>query len=129
MRTTCPPTTRLAQWNDPTVESQALAWVDGLWKALEVHPDSSTALYGCSVIQLGSQLTTPPDFRYLQAYWSSPTWSRPTHDFVPFLMVSRTSRTRATCSSSPRAFLLRSEARDRHSGPDQKTTASDARTA
>lgn len=35
----------------------------------------------CSDIQLGSQLTNPPDFRYLQAYWSSPT-----HDFVPFLI-------------------------------------------
>lgn len=70
-----------AQWNDPAVESQALAFVDGLWKALEFNPDCSTALYGCSDIQLGSQLTHPPDYSYLQAYWSSPQ-----HDFVDFLI-------------------------------------------
>ena len=45
-----------AQWSDQAVESQALAFVDGLWKALEFDPDSKTALYGCSDIQLGSHL-------------------------------------------------------------------------
>ncbi len=70
-----------AQWNDPNIESQALAFVDGLWRALEFNPDSKTALYGCTDIQLGSQLTNPPDFSYLQAYWSSPQY-----DFVDLLI-------------------------------------------
>jgi hypothetical protein len=70
-----------AQWSDPNIESQALAFVDGLWKTLEFNPDCSTALYGCSDIQLGSQLTNPPDYSNLQAYWSSPE-----HDFVDLLI-------------------------------------------
>jgi Berberine and berberine like len=49
------------------------------------HQDSATALYGCSDIQLGSQLTTPPDFSYLQAYWSSRS-PKHEHDFVDFLI-------------------------------------------
>jgi Berberine and berberine like len=48
-----------------------------------MHPilQSPTAQYGIPDLQLGSQLTTPPDLGYVHAYWSSPT-----HDFVPFLI-------------------------------------------
>jgi hypothetical protein len=42
---------------------------------------STTAFYGCTDLQLGSQLTTKPNLGYVHAYWSSPT-----HDFVPFLV-------------------------------------------
>ena len=58
-----------------------LAFVDGLWAILDSIRLSSTAFYGCHDPQLGSQPTTPPNFGYLRAYWSSPT-----HDFVPFLI-------------------------------------------
>jgi hypothetical protein len=70
-----------AQWNDVSLEADALAWVDGLWKVLEQSIPMSTVLYGCSDLQLGSQLGPRPHLGYVKEYWSSPT-----HDFVPFLI-------------------------------------------
>jgi Berberine and berberine like len=70
-----------ALWNDESVAAQALAFVDGLWAVLDQAVQSSTAMYGCPDLQLGSQLTTPPNLGYTHAYWSSPA-----HDFVPFLI-------------------------------------------
>jgi hypothetical protein len=70
-----------AVWNDESVESQALAFVDGLWAILDSALQSQTAMYGVPDLQLGSQLTTPPNLGYVNAYWSSPT-----HNFVPFLI-------------------------------------------
>lgn len=70
-----------ALWNDDSVAAEGLAFVDGLWTALDQAVQSSTAMYGCPDLQLGSQLTTPPDLGYVHAYWSSPT-----HDLVPFLI-------------------------------------------
>jgi hypothetical protein len=63
------------------LETQSLAFVDALFAVLKPIAQSQTALYGIPDLQLGSQLTTPPDFSYLKAYWSSPTL-----DFVPFLI-------------------------------------------
>ena len=70
-----------ALWNDESVESQALAFVDGLWAVLDQAVQSSTAFYGIPDLDLGSQLTTPPTLGYVHAYWSSPA-----HDFVDFLI-------------------------------------------
>jgi hypothetical protein len=70
-----------AVWNDESVESQALAFVDALWPILDSALQSATAMYGVPDLQLGSQLTTPPNLGYVNAYWSSPT-----HNFVPFLI-------------------------------------------
>jgi hypothetical protein len=70
-----------AQWNDPSLEADALAWVEGLAEVLDEVLDSDAAWYGIPELELGSQLTDPPDLGYLQAYWSTPT-----HDFVPFLL-------------------------------------------
>ena len=70
-----------AQWNDMALESRGLAWVDGLWKVLAPWQMSSV-LYGCSDLDLGSQLGPQPNLGYVHDYWSSPT-----HDFVPFLVA------------------------------------------
>jgi hypothetical protein len=69
-----------ALWNDPLVEDQALAWVEGLTQVIDQAVQSGTAFYGSPELELGSQLTSPPTLGYLDAYWKSPT-----HDFVPFL--------------------------------------------
>lgn len=55
--------------------------MDGLFAVLAPIVESRTAQYGVPDLQLGSQLTTPPDYGYVRAYWSSPTV-----DFVPFLV-------------------------------------------
>ena len=70
-----------ALWNEQPREAQSLAFVDALFAVLGPIVQSQTAQYGVPDLQLGSQLTTPPDLGYLQAYWSSPA-----HDFVPFLL-------------------------------------------
>ena len=70
-----------AVWNDEVVESDALSFVKGLWTALDSALRSSTAFYVCPDLELGSQLTSPPNRDYVNAYWKSPT-----HDFVPFLL-------------------------------------------
>ena len=68
-------------WNEQPLEVQCLAFVDALFAVLEPILQSQTAQYGVPDLQLGSQLTTPPDYDYLNAYWSSPTL-----DFVNFLI-------------------------------------------
>lgn len=70
-----------AQWNDVTLERPGLAWVEGLWKVLAPW-NMSSVLYGCSDLDLGSQLGPRPNLGYVRDYWSSPT-----HDFVPFLVA------------------------------------------
>jgi hypothetical protein len=70
-----------ALWNDESEAARGLAFVDGLWEVLDSVLQTSTAFYGCPELELGSQLTTPPDLGYVNAYWKSPT-----HDFVPFLL-------------------------------------------
>ena len=56
------------------------AFVDALFAVLApIVVQSRTAQYGVPDRQLGSQLTTPPDYGYLQAYWSGPTL-----DLCPF---------------------------------------------
>jgi hypothetical protein len=69
-----------AQWNDEADGRQALDWVDDLTKALD-GVVSETAWFGIPDLQLGSQLTHPPNFDYMKAYWRSPKY-----DFVPFLI-------------------------------------------
>jgi len=73
-----------AVWNDQSLEAQCLAYVDNLSNVLKPILQSQTALYGVPDRQLGSQLTTPPDFTYLKAYWSGPTL-----DFVSFLIATK----------------------------------------
>ena len=58
-----------------------MAFVDGLWTILDSALQSPTAPYGAPDLQLGSQLTTPPNLGYVNADWNSPT-----HSFVPFLI-------------------------------------------
>jgi len=70
-----------AVWNEQALEPQCLAWVDSAFSILKPIL-SQTAQYGVPDIQLGSQLTRPPDFGYLKAFWTSPT-----ANFVPFLIV------------------------------------------
>ena len=70
-----------AQWNDPSIEADSLAWVEGQWEVLDEALGSDAAWYGIPELELGSQDAEPADMGYLQAYWSSPT-----HDFVPFLL-------------------------------------------
>ena len=70
-----------ALWNEQPLEAQALAFVDKLFAVLDPILQSQTAQYGVPDLQLGSQLTTPPNLNYLQAYWSGPTLN-----FVPFLV-------------------------------------------
>jgi len=70
-----------AQWNDPSLEADALAWVEGQWEVLDEVLGSNAAFYGIPELELGSQLTDPPDLGYVRAYWSSPT-----HDFTSFLV-------------------------------------------
>jgi len=70
-----------AVWNDESLESQALEFVNGLWAVLNAALKSSTAFYNCPELELGSQLASPPNLGYVKAYWKSPT-----HDFVPFLV-------------------------------------------
>ena len=70
-----------ALWTEQALEAQSLAFVDALFAILKPILQSQTALYGIPDRQLGSQLSDPPDFTYLKAYWSSPTL-----DFVPFLL-------------------------------------------
>jgi len=70
-----------ALWNEQPLEAQSLAFVDALFAVLGPILQSATAQYGAPDLQLGSQLTTPPNLDYLKAYWSSPTL-----DFVPFLI-------------------------------------------
>jgi hypothetical protein len=69
-----------ALWNEQPLEPQCLAFVDALFNVLAPIV-SKTSLYGIPDLQLGSQLADPPDFSYLQAFWSSPT-----ANFVPFLL-------------------------------------------
>jgi hypothetical protein len=69
-----------ALWNEQPLEPQALAFVDALFAVLEPILQSETAQYGVPDRQLGSQLATPPDLGYLQAYWSGPVLN-----FVSFL--------------------------------------------
>ena len=71
-----------AQWSDPSVEADALAWVEEMWDVVDDALDSDAAFYGIPELELGSQLTDPPGLGYLEAYWSSPQ-----HDFVPFLLA------------------------------------------
>jgi hypothetical protein len=71
-----------ALWNDQSLEAQCLAFVDAFEDVLTPILQSKTAQYGVPDRQLGSQLTTPPDYRYLKAFWSGPTL-----DFVPFLIA------------------------------------------
>jgi hypothetical protein len=71
-----------ALWNQQSLEPQSLAFVDALWAVMNPILQSSTAQYGVPDLQLGSQLTTPPDLGYVKAFWSSPA-----HDFVPFLLA------------------------------------------
>src|SRR4029450_785358 len=70
-----------ALWTEQPLETQSLAFVEALFVVLAPILQSQTAQYGVPDLQLGSQLTTPPDYRYLKAYWSGPTL-----DFVPFLI-------------------------------------------
>jgi FAD/FMN-containing dehydrogenase len=70
-----------AQWNDPALEGDALAWVEGLWEVVTDAVQSDAAFYGIPELELGGQYTWGSDLRYVPAYWSSPT-----HDFVPFLL-------------------------------------------
>lgn len=70
-----------AVWNEQPLEVPSLTFVEALFAVLEPILQSQTAQYGVPDRQLGSQLTTPPDFHYVKAYWSSPTL-----DFVPFLI-------------------------------------------
>jgi len=69
-----------ALWNDQSLEPQSIAFTDALWAVMTPILQSQTAQYGVPDRQLGSQLSNPPDLRYVRAYWASPT-----HDFVPFL--------------------------------------------
>jgi hypothetical protein len=71
-----------ALWNDQSLEPQGLAFTEALWAVMTPILQSQTAQLGCPDRQLGSQLSNPPDLRYLRAYWASPT-----HDFVPFLLA------------------------------------------
>ena len=70
-----------ALWNEQPLEAQALAFVDALFTVIEPILQSQTGQYGVPDLQLGSQLSTPPEYNYLRAYWSSPTLT-----FVPFLI-------------------------------------------
>jgi hypothetical protein len=70
-----------ALWTDQSLEPQSLAFVNGLWAVMTPILKSQTAQYGCPDLELGSQLTTPPNRAYANAYWSGPT-----HNFVPFLI-------------------------------------------
>ncbi|MFZ3237883.1 MAG: FAD-binding oxidoreductase [Stellaceae bacterium] len=69
-----------ALWNEQPLEAQSLEFVDTLSAILKPILQSQTAQYGVPDLDLGSQLTTPPDLNYLKAYWSSPT-----ANYVPFL--------------------------------------------
>ena len=62
-----------ALWTEQPLEPQSLAFVKALFAVRAPILDSQTAQYGVPDLELGSQLTTPPDFTYLKAYWSSPT--------------------------------------------------------
>ena len=68
-------------WNDPALEAASLAWLEGFWAVLDRALGSDTGFYNCPELELGSQLATPPDHRYVHAYWRGPA-----HDFVPFLI-------------------------------------------
>jgi hypothetical protein len=70
-----------ALWNDQMLEKQSLEFVDRLFGVLGPILQSRTTQYGVRDLQLGSQLATPPNLNYLQAYWSSPTLN-----FVSFLI-------------------------------------------
>ena len=70
-----------AQWNDPSLEADALKWVEGLWDILGPAVESDAAWYGIPELELGSQTAEEPNLGYVRKYWSSPT-----HDFVPFLL-------------------------------------------
>jgi hypothetical protein len=70
-----------ALWNEQSLEGESLAFVDALSAVLAPILKSETAQYGVPDLQLGSQLTTPPDLGYLKAYRSSPSLN-----FVPFLI-------------------------------------------
>jgi len=70
-----------ALWNEQPLEPQSLSFVEALFAVLEPILQSQTSQYGVPDLQLGSQLTTPPNYNYLKAYWSSPT-----ADFVSFLI-------------------------------------------
>ena len=70
-----------AQWNDDAIEREALDWVDGLTEVLD-DIMSDTAWFGIADLQLGSQLTDPPNLDYMNAYFASDT-----HDFVDFLVA------------------------------------------
>jgi len=70
-----------ALWNEQPLEAQALAFVDALFTVIEPILQSQTGQYGVPDLQLGSQLSTPPDYNYLQAYWRGPALN-----FVPFLI-------------------------------------------
>lgn len=70
-----------ALWAEQSLEPQSLAFVDALWAVMNPILQSPTAQYGVPDLQLGSQLTTPPDLGYVHAYWSSPA-----HNFVLFLI-------------------------------------------
>lgn len=69
-----------AQWNDESLGQEALDWIDGLTEPID-DVMSDTAWFGIPDLQLGSQLTDPPNLDYMNAYWSSDT-----HDFVDFLI-------------------------------------------
>jgi hypothetical protein len=70
-----------ALWNVQPLEAQGIAFADALFDILGPTLQSSTAQTGAPDTDLGSQLASPPDLRYLKAYWASPT-----HDNVPFLL-------------------------------------------
>ncbi|HKP74306.1 MAG TPA: FAD-binding protein, partial [Longimicrobiaceae bacterium] len=57
-----------AQWNDPSVEADALAWVEDMFDVVDDALGSDAAFYGIPELELGSQLTDPPDLGYLEAY-------------------------------------------------------------
>jgi len=70
-----------AVWNEQSLTAQSLAFVDALFAVLDPLLQPKSAPFCIADLQLGSQLTDPPNFNYLQAYWGSPTL-----DFVPFLL-------------------------------------------
>jgi hypothetical protein len=54
-----------AQWSDESVAADVLDFVDGLWKVLALALQSWSAFYGIPELQLGSQMTTPPNLGYV----------------------------------------------------------------
>ncbi len=70
-----------ALWNDQLLEPQSLAFSQALWAVMTPILRSQTAQLGCPDRELGSQLSNPPDLRYVRAYWAGPT-----HDYVSFLV-------------------------------------------